>query len=105
MKYSIVINACYGGFSLSADGIHYMREHGVECANGHSLSYDFPRHHPVLVNMVKELGSKKASGHCANLVIVEIDKPLYLINEYDGFEDVLTPDMDWIDARNVDWSE
>lgn len=101
MKYSIVVNNCYGGFSLSKEGVEYMRNHGVECEDEYSLTYDFPRHHPVLVKMVEELGSEKASGRYAKLAIEKIKSPFYLIDEYDGIESVITPDIDWIDARDI----
>jgi hypothetical protein len=53
------------------------------------------RHDPILVQVVEELGDK-ASGMCAKLAIDEISGP-YRIDEYDGFESVVTPDgYDWI---------
>lgn len=54
-----------------------------------------PRHDPILVQVVEELG-EKANGLHANLQIAEVDSP-YRIDEYDGFESVETPDSyDWI---------
>ena len=53
------------------------------------------RHDPVLVQVVEELGDK-ASGKCAKLAIAQVSGP-YRIDEYDGFERVMTAgDYDWI---------
>lgn len=47
---------------------------------------------PVLVQVVEELG-EKANGLCANLQIRELPAgTLYRIDEYDGFESVVTQD-------------
>jgi hypothetical protein len=53
------------------------------------------RHDPVLVQVVEELGDK-ASGTSAKLAIDEVYGP-YFIDEYDGFESVITPEtVNWI---------
>lgn len=57
--------------------------------------YSIPRHNPILVQVVEELGDK-ASGDCAKLAIAKISGP-YRIDEYDGSESVKQPDgYDWI---------
>ena len=57
-----------------------------------------PRHHPLLVACVEALG-EAANGRCANLQVVTIEGSKYIVDEYDGFESVLTPEeMKWIDA-------
>ena len=56
------------------------------------------RHDPILVQVVEELG-EKANGNYADLQIEEVEG-LYLINEYDGMERVMTPsDYKWEDAN------
>ena len=56
---------------------------------------DVSRHDPVLVQVVEELGDE-ASGEFAKLRIAEISGP-YRIDEYDGFESVMTADSyEWI---------
>ena len=81
----IVINRCFGGFSLSEEAVEYLgleRSHSFIC-----------RDDPKLVKCVETLGSKRASGTCANLVIVEIpDETNYGIEEYDGVETVVNED-------------
>jgi hypothetical protein len=53
------------------------------------------RHDPVLVQVVEELGDK-ANGNLAKLCIEEVYGP-YSIDEYDGFESVITPEtVIWI---------
>jgi hypothetical protein len=108
----VVYNACYGGFSLSNDAMDRIIELGYEGLRPNaeydpsyesffaSIKYwgdcDIPRHNPILVQVVEELG-EKANGSCARLAIEEVDGP-YRIEEYDGFETVKEPyDVhDWI---------
>jgi hypothetical protein len=59
---------------------------------------DCPRHHPILVQVVEELG-EKADGMCAKLAIEEVEG-LYRIDDYDGNETVVTPDgYNWENAN------
>lgn len=86
----VVYNACFGGFGLSDMAIQYLIDHGLP------EDMDIPRHHPVLVNCVEELG-KKANGFCSRLKIAKIKGNVYRIDEYDGMESVETPDTyDWV---------
>ena len=108
----VVINTCFGGFDLSNEALDRMYElgydmelnpnydprPGVEWYN-RTQKYkiycgDIPRHDPILVRVVEELGNK-ANGSCANLCVIEVSG-LYRIDEYDGRESVQTPD-------NTDW--
>jgi hypothetical protein len=115
----IVFNNCYGGFSVSDAAMDRMVELGWNLKlnpkykpNSKSvfsgkylcMGYvDCPRHHPILIQVVEELG-KKANGVDANLEIVEVES-LYRIEEYDGSESVVTPDgSDWEYADNTDYS-
>ena len=139
----IVINACYGGFSLSEAAIlRYAEIKGIpiwierkekwnlatywtippeereknilEDEEWHKASLeerreynkwhdehtisgrDISRTDPALAQVVKELGNK-ADGRCAELVIVTLAKGTkYYIDEYDGYESVVTPeDLNW----------
>ena len=91
----VVINDCYGGFGLSEEANkRYAELSGKEC-----LSWEIPRHDPNLIKVVEELGSDAASGFCANLKIVTIEENKYYIKEYDGLEEVITPNLNddhWI---------
>ena len=112
----VVYNACYGGFTLSLKAIDWLesncidenlREH-IKMAKVKSLSStstlndDFlrytvsdwfcdRRHHKDLVAVVETLG-EEANGPCAKLAIENIDSKQYHIKEYDGIEDVVTPE-------------
>lgn len=71
--------------------IAYNKAHSAQ--TWYNLNVD--RHDPVLVQVVEELGDK-ANGVYAKLVIGEVYGP-YRIDEYDGFESVMTADdYDWI---------
>lgn len=110
--HKIVYNACYGGFSLSLKAIDWLEQNAKdktliskikEFKKSNETLYwnyavdDIPRHHKDLVAVVEYLGSKEASGGCASLKIREIVGNLYKIDDYDGFEDVITPNGDdWI---------
>jgi hypothetical protein len=57
---------------------------------------DIDRNDPVLIEVVQELGSKKASCNYANLTIVNIpDDVLWEIDEYDGYESVAEKHRKW----------
>jgi len=108
----VVYNRCYGGFGLSNEAMDRMVELGYEglkpnpeyvpnskgMFDSHKYwgDYSIPRHDPILVQVVEELG-EKANGSCSELRIEEVDGP-YRIEEYDGYETVKEPyDVhDWI---------
>jgi hypothetical protein len=50
---------------------------------------NFERHDPDLVRVVETLGDR-ASGDCAKLVVTDIGESKYHIDEYDGYESVIT---------------
>jgi hypothetical protein len=107
----VVYNACYGGFGLSNEAMDRMIELGYD---GLELNpkYDpksesmfnckyygddnIPRHDPILIQVVEELGSEVASADCAQLAI-DVVYDSYRIDEYDGNESVKTADSyNWI---------
>ena len=60
------------------------------------LRDDLPRHDKRLVEVVEKLG-EKANRKSSKLEVVEIDSPMYRIDQYDGKERVETPDsVDWV---------
>lgn len=121
MAHKVVYNACYGGFSLSLKAVEWLEENCKDEAlhkliktiktnnlnSSTSLKYEYlrydvsnlfndKRHHKDLVAVVETLG-KEASGSCAKLEIMEISGNQYRIDEYDGSENVVTPEYsDWI---------
>ena len=105
----IVINSCYGGFSISLAAAQHMaaagsllaqkeinspgRFYGYGYVDGVGDGYD--RGDPLLVAAVEALGDA-ANGGCAKLRVVEIpDGTDYEIDEYDGFERVAEKHRTW----------
>jgi len=111
----IVINADYGGFGLSDEAIRlYLTKSGKpweeESREPSGLTYfwlnkaneelfwenDLTRDDPLLVEIVENLTSEKASGRFAELKIVEIpDDVDWYIEEHDGRE--------WVSERHRTW--
>lgn len=91
----IVYNNCYGGFSLSDEGIALYKTIKGSVPNNF-YDRDIDRADPALVEVVETLG-EKADGGFASLKIREIPKGTkYRIDEYDGSESVMTiEDYDW----------
>lgn len=109
----VVINGCYGGFSLSRKALHQLRELGNEHAladvdwgekysDGSVNSYHYngflrsiPRDDPQLVQVVEEMGAD-ANGSCADLVVIEIpDGISWHVEEYDGNEHIAEDHRTW----------
>lgn len=103
----VVYNACYGGFSLSAEARDWLiarkwafADSLPEPYNGSVYAHDLPRHDPVLVECVEALGDR-AGGQCANLAIATVDRA-YEITEYDGYETVHERHVDGYSDEDVD---
>ncbi len=114
-KIGVVYNGQFGGFSLSRIGVLRARElsgdpnWGGPCIvgdvyeGGAPVDMDFgyldniPRHDPVLVAVVRELGPAASNRH-SDLQIAELPVgSRYRIDEYDGNEAVMTvDDYNWI---------
>jgi hypothetical protein len=106
MDIKMVINRCYGGYSLSEKAIKRLRELGSEAAikcaiisetnewgdvvtdgwGGRAFYPKIERHDPLLVQVVEELG-KEASGECADLRVVTAHINIG-VNDHDGMERV-----------------
>lgn len=83
----VVLNACYGGFSLSQKAYEFL---GIPW-DGFGFHYrNDERDNPDLVKCVETLG-KEANGHVAELEIEEFDdyNYTYSIGEYDGYENLI----------------
>jgi len=89
----IVINACHGGFGLSAEALNKYRELGITDPN--FLSRNIPRDDEHLIAVVELMGSA-ADGEYAELKIVEVpDDVNWYVEEYDGKE--------WVAERHRTW--
>ena len=105
--YKVVINGCYGGFGLSQLALNILYKNHPDMVEVYEdylgnekmyLKYEVVRHDKRLIEVVETLGSEDASGDFANLVIETIYNPVYRVSEYDGYESILTQDMDegWV---------
>lgn len=92
----IVINRCFGGFSLS-DKCALALGGEPHSVTSILVYYTFPndkseedfRTSPELIHLMETKGSEWCSGRCAELKVVEIpDGVDYIITEYDGLEQI-----------------
>lgn len=94
----VVINDCFGGFSLSNKAIaRYNEITGRNRSNDYCDGREIKRDDPVLVQVVEELG-KEANGNYANLVIIELPNEPGLkwhIADYDGSEHIAEDHRTW----------
>lgn len=113
-KMKIVINVCYGGFSLSREAFLKLRtmgnsvalsepdfgemwndKYGQRKGNYESFCNGIARNCTQLVKVVEELGEKSWGGF-ARLKIVEIpDGVNWEINQYDGMESIRESSRSW----------
>jgi len=95
----VLINDCYGGFSFSTEFKDHINSITDNLINKYKLS---ARHNVLLVEEAIKFGLDKASGICAQLIVVEIpDGCEYNIREYDGMEHI--NDI-WIEVSKEDLS-
>ena len=78
----VVINECFGGFSVSDFVIEQL---------GLDSPYGVNRVDERLITLIEEYGSEKCSGWCADLTVVEIPDNTtdWEISEYDGSETLI----------------
>jgi hypothetical protein len=101
----VVINKCYGGFSLSEavynelgipyDGYGYLENADLGIvAEGKFYAY---RSDERLIAAIEKIGEKKSGGRSAELKVVEIpDDVEWYLEEYDGRE--------WVSESHRTWS-
>lgn len=90
----IVINDCYGGFSLSGKAeAEYKKLANITDKDW--WDRDIPRDDPYLVKIVREMGEKAGGAH-AKLKIVEIPADVeWTVEEYDGNEWIAEVHRTW----------
>lgn len=87
----VVINKCFGGFSLSEEAYEFL---GLEW-DGHGYGYNDDRTDERLVECVEKLG-EKSFGDFARLEVVEIpDGAEWYIDDYDGIETIREVHRTW----------
>lgn len=90
----IVINTCFGGFSLSKEAYKFL---GLEWKEGETSgsAFDNDRTNLELIECVEQLG-KEANGRSADLKVVEIPDDIeYSIEDYDGSEHIAESHRTW----------
>lgn len=87
----VVINTCYGGFTLSEQAVQWLRDKGSPYPDLHTRNGEIPRHDPLLVQVVETLGPAAYKAPLSKLEVVTINEDKYRIDEYDGHEVVQTP--------------
>lgn len=86
----IVINKCYGGFSVSKEAYEYCGK------KWDGYGFDISRTDEKLIEFIEKYGSGIASGKFAELKIVEVPENVeWKIEEYDGIE--------WISEKHRCW--
>lgn len=107
----IVINKCFGGFSLSKKAIEFMAnlgssqaiaelesmEDNSDCYYGYSekFNHEYDRTDPILVEVVEVL-KDKANGRFAKLKVIEIPEGInWEISDFDGIEVVTEKNKMW----------
>ena len=104
----VVVNRCFGGFSLSdACLIHMGIKFTVipetetsfkyrEFKNPDEYDRSIKRDNPKLIKAIETLGAEACSGECAKLEIVEIPDNLihWHIDEYDGSEAIIASESE-----------
>lgn len=86
----VVLQNSYGTAVLSEEALTWLKEHGLTLP-----LEEVKRHHPLLVRMVEELGTRAC--RCGRLRIQEIPDDRYYIEDHDGLEYILTP-------SNIAWT-
>lgn len=90
----VVINTCFGGFSLSEEATAMFAEL-KNISPSQVYLFDVDRSDYDLVRVVEQLG-KKANGDHAKLKVVEIPADVkWDIEEYDGLEHVAEVHRTW----------
>lgn len=94
----IVINVCFGGFSVSdklmkalnlpsaQDNWNYLDNETFNICSENPLAY---RCYPPLIEAIEKIGNASTNGPFSNLKIIDIpDNVDWYIHEYDGYETI-----------------
>jgi hypothetical protein len=89
MMQRIVINTCFGGFSLSDVALDLYKAYAGIDRDESWHDWALERDDPILLQVIDQLGVRECSGHLADLKVVEVpDGVVWEIDEYDGREHV-----------------
>ena len=98
MSKKVVINRCYGGFSLSleAKSMYMERTKHISKPRHFYADTSIERDDPDLIAVIESLGLKASSGRFAKLKIITIpDDVDWEVKDYDGTE--------WIAEKHRTW--
>lgn len=91
----VVVNRCFGGFSLSEAAYGELGIPWDGGSFGMGFAFKNDRTNPKLIEVVEKLGDA-ASGNCARLRVVEIPDGIdWEIDDYDGSETVREKHRSW----------
>jgi len=105
-KMDVMYNGCYGGFSFSTRAMREYRRRKQEAGqevepeepeeremrDNYGYGREIERHDPIMVQICKDMGSKRVSGPHAKIQLERIPAHYvdhYQIGEYDGMESVV----------------
>lgn len=90
--HKIAYNDRVGGFELSTAAFLWLGLHGIYDKYPGIVNLDsLPRHEPLLIQCIEELGDDANYNECSDIRITEIDSDMYYIKNYAGKETVITP--------------
>jgi hypothetical protein len=101
MPRQIVINRCFGGFSLSEKVVLLYRSitTHIPKTEGWFANADIRRDDPDLIKIITEVGLEASAGTFSNLKIIEIPDDIpedgWEIQDYDGIE--------WVAEKHRTW--
>lgn len=89
----VAYNDCYGGFGLSKRAIQWLGSHGIyDKYPGLEDLEKLPRHEPLLIQCIEELGNAVNEIDTVNNIRVkEVYDTGYYITNHDGWERIITP--------------
>jgi len=106
LKTKIAINTAYGGFGLSPEAsemlneLKNIKEGDKDYVNPEYGYINIPRYDKDLIKVIETLG-EKAYGDMSEISIYEVEGPLFRVEEYDGYESLVTPDSQQWDTINT----
>ena len=101
----VAYNKSYGGYGVAEEVWECIKEKFKEQAipfDENTLSIDdIPRHHPVLIEVIK-MFKESSPASLLDVDLWEIDDDKYILTDYDGAERVHTPSsIAWNDVNDL----
>lgn len=88
----VVINSCFGSFRLSKEAIEMLKARLPLEVEVDEWGWDgMTRHHPLLVEVVEQLGMRAGDSSYCLLVALPLEEERYFIKNNHGLEFIVTP--------------